>query len=137
MSFNRRHLLFGSLAGASAAAATPARAQEAKSYGIDAVQFGVRPGAAEDQSGKLQRAINRAAQLRVPLLLGPGRYRAGGLTLPQGAQISGVRGATLLAFTQGPSLMAAEGVEVAHARRAHLRRRRPRPAGRARARPSQ
>lgn len=107
MLFNRRHLLIGSLTGAAALAA-PARAQPVKAYGIDAVQFGVRPGAADDQSGKLQRAIARAAQLRVPLILGPGRYRAGGLTLPAGAQIIGVRGATRIAFTRGPSLFSAQ-----------------------------
>lgn len=105
---NRRHLLMSALP---AAALLPlaARAAPQKAYGIDAVQFGVRPNAADDQSGALQRAINRAAQLRVPLILGPGRYRAGGLTLPEGVQIAGVRGATRLVFTRGPSLLAAEG----------------------------
>ena len=108
MRFNRRHLLMSALPVAALLPLT-ARAAPQKAYGIDAMQFGVRPNAADDQSGALQRAINRAAQLRVPLILGPGRYRAGGLTLPEGVQIAGVRGATRLVFTRGPSLLAAEG----------------------------
>ena len=68
----------------------------------------LRPGAADDQSAKLQRAVDQAARTRVPLWLAPGVYRAGGITLAPGAQIVGVRGATRLVFTQGPSLLAAE-----------------------------
>jgi hypothetical protein len=78
MSVNRRDLLLGSLAGA-AAMATPARAVPLSRYGLDAAQFGVRAGAAGDQSAKLQRAINAAAQTRAPLMLAPGRYHAGNL----------------------------------------------------------
>jgi uncharacterized secreted repeat protein (TIGR03808 family) len=108
MDMDRRRLLLGSLTGA-AALATPALAAPLTRYGLDGAQFGVRPGAPDDQSIKLQRAIDHAAQARVPLVLAPGVYRAGGLTLPAGAQIFGVRGATRLSFTRGPSLMAAEG----------------------------
>ena len=70
------------------------------------------PGAPGDQSGALQRAIDEAARTRVPLLLAPGVYRAGGLTLPAGAQLAGVRGATRLIYTQGPSLLSAEHAET-------------------------
>ena len=62
------------------------------------------PAARDDQSRTLQRAIDQAAGARVPLVLGPGVYRAGDLKLPSGAQIVGVRGATRLVFTGGPSL---------------------------------
>jgi uncharacterized secreted repeat protein (TIGR03808 family) len=79
--------------------------------GLDATHMGVRPGSPDDQSAILQRAIDRAAAARVPLALPPGVYRAGGLTLPSGAQIVGVRGATRLLFSGGMSLIAARGAE--------------------------
>jgi uncharacterized secreted repeat protein (TIGR03808 family) len=107
MTIDRRCLLLGSLTGA-AVIATPALAAPLSRYGLDAAQFGVRPGAADDQTAKLQRAIDQAAQARMPLMLAPGRYRAGNLTLSAGAQLAGVRGATRLSLTQGPSLIAAE-----------------------------
>jgi uncharacterized secreted repeat protein (TIGR03808 family) len=107
MEMTRRRLLAGSLIGAAALAA-PAAAAPLSRYGIDAGQFGVRPGAPDDQSAKLQRAINKAAATRTPLALAPGVYRAGGLRLSPGAQIIGVRDATYLTFTGGNALISAE-----------------------------
>jgi uncharacterized secreted repeat protein (TIGR03808 family) len=72
----------------------------------------VHPGAPDDQSHALQRAIDQAARTRVPLMLAPGVYRAGGLTLPAGAQLAGIRGATRLILTHGPSLLSAEHAET-------------------------
>ena len=108
---DRRHLLLGSLAGAAAFAA-PVRAAPLSGTGLDAAQFGVRPGAPDDQSAKLQRAIDQAARRRVPLMLAPGRYFARDLKLTSGAQIMGVRGATRLSLTQGPSLIASERADT-------------------------
>ena len=48
------------------------------------------------RAAALQRAIDQAARTRTPLMLAPGVYRAGGLKLPAGAQLVGVRGATRL-----------------------------------------
>jgi hypothetical protein len=76
MLLDRRRLLLGSLAG-TAALAAPVRAAPLSAFGLDAAQFGVRPGAPDDQSTKLQRAIDQAALSRVPLMLPPGVYRAG------------------------------------------------------------
>jgi uncharacterized secreted repeat protein (TIGR03808 family) len=90
-----------------AAAAAPV-----SSFGLDATQMGVRAGNPADQTANLQRAIDRAAQARVPLALPPGVYRVGGLRLPSGAQLIGVRGATRLVFAGGPSLLAAERAET-------------------------
>jgi uncharacterized secreted repeat protein (TIGR03808 family) len=109
MSLNRRRLLLGSLSGA-VLFATPARAATPK--GLDAAQFGVRPNAPDDQSQRLQRAIDRAAQAHAPLLLAPGLYRAGGLTLRAGSQLTGARGATRIALTRGPSLLSAESADA-------------------------
>jgi uncharacterized secreted repeat protein (TIGR03808 family) len=102
---DRRHLLLGT---AAAVVAGPALAAPASRFGFDAAQFGVRANAADDQTAKLQRAIEQAAQTRTPLVLAPGRYRVGNLTLPAGAQIIGVRGATRLVLTQGQSMFTAD-----------------------------
>jgi uncharacterized secreted repeat protein (TIGR03808 family) len=111
MSIDRRGFLNLSAAGA-AVAAEPFAAQRAiagprSSIAIDAMHLGVRAGSPDDQSHALQEAIDRAAGARVPLALGPGVYRAGGLKLPTGAHIVGVRGATRLVLTRGPSLISA------------------------------
>ena len=100
MSIDRRHFLLGS----AATLAAPLSA-----YGLDAAQFGVRAGAPDDQSRALQRALDQAARTRAPLVLAPGVYRAGDLNLPAGAHLIGVRGATRLVLTHGPSLLSTEG----------------------------
>lgn len=119
MYFHRRRLLALS---AATAAATPAIASHAavtmaqaspptlSALGVDALQFGVFPGSPSDQTRALQRAIDQAAGARVPLVLHPGVYRVGNLRLPAGAHLIGVRGATALSLTQGPSL-----IEASHA----------------------
>lgn len=109
MTVDRRTVLLGSLA---AAFAAPAKAAPLSTFGLDAAQFGVRAGAVGDQSGALQRAIDQAAQRRVPLMLAPGVYRTGGLTLPAGANLAGIRGATRLILTHGPSLLSSEHADT-------------------------
>ncbi len=108
MTIDRRRLLLGSLSSA-AVFATPARAAPTQPQGLNATQFGVRPNTTEDQSQRLQRAIDQAARANKPLWLPPGRYRAGDLKLRAGSQLTGVRGATHMALTRGPSLLSAEG----------------------------
>jgi uncharacterized secreted repeat protein (TIGR03808 family) len=103
MPIDRRHLLVGSMTSA-AALAVPLSA-----YGIEAAQFGVHPGSPEDQTRVLQRAIDQVARTRAPLMLAPGVYRAGNLRLMDGTQMFGVRGATRLVLTNGPSLLSSEG----------------------------
>lgn len=103
MPLDRRSLIAGTGA---AALAIPARGAPLSHYGLDASQFGLHPGAPDDQSLRLQRAVDEAARARVPLALGPGVYRAGGLSLTAGTQIVGVRGATRIAFSRGPLLLA-------------------------------
>lgn len=103
MPIDRRHLLVGSMTSA-AALAVPLSA-----YGIEAAQFGVHPGSSEDQTRVLQRAIDQVARTRAPLMLAPGVYRAGNLRLMDGTQMFGVRSATRLVLTNGPSLLSSEG----------------------------
>jgi len=106
---DRRRLLMGSVAGTAALAApAPAAPLQAPPRGLDAAQLGVRANVTDDQSAKLQRAIDLAARQRLPLWLGPGVYRAGGLKLAAGSQLVGVSGATLITFGQGDSLFAAD-----------------------------
>ena len=105
---DRRHFIAGSLA----SVAVPALAAPLSNYGLDAAQFGVRPGAPDDQTAKLQRAIGEATRTRAPLVLAPGVYRVGGLQLWTGAQLVGVRGATFLTFTGGNSLVSAENSDA-------------------------
>lgn len=112
MRFDRRHFL--SLAGA-AVAVSATRAAAAPStlpaVGVDASQFGARPGSGGDQTRALQLAIDQAAGSRMPLMLQPGTYRVGGLKLRAGTQFFGVRGATRLMFTDGTALLEAAGAD--------------------------
>src|SRR3954470_11102903 len=112
VSINRRHLLaVSALTGAVPAAtlAAPAGAAPLSTFGVDAMQLGVRAGGGADQSNMLQAAVDKAAGARMPLLLGPGDYHVRGLTLPSSAQIVGVRGATRLIFIGGAALLTARG----------------------------
>lgn len=113
MVFSRRSVLALGLFG-TASIALPARAQSQGGgagplghLGLDGSQFGLRPGASEDQSRQLQAALQQAAARGAPLLLPPGRYRVGGVVLPENARIVGVPGATLLVTADGqPQLLA-------------------------------
>jgi putative cofactor-binding repeat protein len=115
MDVSRRHLIGASAAGVAGALAIPQDAAQAaplpSSLGLDITQFGVRPGGADDQTRALQRAIDEAARTQSPLMLPPGVYRTGMLMLQSGTQLIGVRGATKLVFTGGPSLLSGEGAD--------------------------
>lgn len=56
MPIDRRQMLLGTAAGGGAVLAVPL-----SSFGLDAAQLGVRPGATDEQSTALQRAIDQAA----------------------------------------------------------------------------
>ena len=108
MNIDRRHFVVGTVAGVvvgPAMFAAPVAAAPLSALGVDATQFGVRPGTSNDQTLALQRALDQTAAARVPLVLAPGAYRIGGLKLPTGAQLVGARGATRLVFSGGASLL--------------------------------
>src|SRR5206468_1162532 len=113
MDMNRRHLIGASAAGvAGALAMSPDAARAApltSTLGRDVTLYGVRPGSPDDQTAKLQRAIDEAARAQVPLALPPGVYRTGMLRLQSGTQLVGVRGATKLIFNGGASMLQGEG----------------------------
>jgi uncharacterized secreted repeat protein (TIGR03808 family) len=121
MQLDRRHVLrlTGITAGVGAAGAATlpahAAAPTVSALGIDATHLGVTPGSPDDQTPALQRALGVAAEMRVPLALMPGVYRVGGLTLPPGGQLVGMRGATRLVATGERSLVdanQADGVRL-------------------------
>jgi len=107
MDIDRRRL-FAFSAVASAFAPTEsgaAPAPQLSALGVLATQLGVQAASSDDQSQALQRAIDQAAGARVPLVLPPGVYRAGDLSLRDGTRLVGIRGATRLVLAQGPSLV--------------------------------
>ena len=115
MEFDRRRLLAFSALGfaASEAAAAPSAAPSPSLWarGASAIDLKIEPDSPEDQSPALQRAIEQTAAARVPLMLPPGVYRAGSLTLPAGARLVGCPGATRLLFTEGAALVAARDAD--------------------------
>jgi len=109
MAINRRTVLGLSAAGAAGTILPrPARATPMPlgSLGLDVTHFGVNPGAPDDQTAALQRAIDASAAVRVPLWLPAGNYVAADLVLPSGAQLFGIRGATRLLLGEGAVIVA-------------------------------
>lgn len=81
---------------------------------VDATRLGLRPGAVDDQSQTLQRALDHAALSKRPLFLPPGRYVVSNLTLKSGAHIRGVPGATRLVYTGKGHMIIAENADSLH-----------------------
>src|SRR5262249_41517309 len=79
--------------------------------GVDAFHLGVRTGSTEDQTEALQRAIDRTAGARLPLILPPGVYRVRALVLPTGARLTGVPGATRIVATDNLPLIVARNAD--------------------------
>src|SRR5260370_18243049 len=106
MSLDRRHFLAATTAtgafSATEAIAAPTSAASGSvpisGLGVDAFHLGVRTASPDDQTEVLQRAIDRAAGARLPLILTPVVYRARGLVRSPAAPPIGVPGpARLLA----------------------------------------
>ena len=121
MDLSRRSMLATALFGTAALAAAPALGQAQRraaagplgSLGLDAAQFGFRPGSPDDQSRQLQTALAEAARREAPLVIAPGRYRIARVVLPDGANLIGIEGATRLVAAQGGPLLVARGVNRA------------------------
>jgi uncharacterized secreted repeat protein (TIGR03808 family) len=118
MAIDRRHFI-GATAATGAftvteAAATPPPATgtvPVSGLGVEAIHLGVRFNGTEDQTEALQRAIDRTAGARLPLILAPGVYRARGLVLPTGARLIGVPGATRIVATDNAPIIVARGAD--------------------------
>jgi uncharacterized secreted repeat protein (TIGR03808 family) len=117
MSIDRRHFI-GATAATGAFTVTEAAAAPVASstvpvsgLGVEAVHLGVRFNGPDDQTEALQRAIDRTAGARLPLILAPGVYRARGLVLPTGARLIGVPGATRIVATDNTPMIVARGAD--------------------------
>src|SRR5215212_9999968 len=120
MSIDRRHFI-GATAATGAFTATEAIAAPsaptapstvpASGLGVDAIHLGVRFNGSDDQTEALQRAIDRTAGARLPLILAPGVYRTRGLVLPAGSRLIGVPGATRIVVTDNTPLIVARGAD--------------------------
>ena len=115
MTLSRRDWLRTALFGTIAVSAGPVLAQAPRPsapaplgmLGLEATQFGLRPGSSEDQSRHLQIALVEAVKRDAPLIVAPGRYRIGNVVLPENARLIGVPGATqFIAAQAGPLLVA-------------------------------
>src|SRR6266852_5607336 len=115
MDIDRRRLMALTAATLGTGASSPAMAAPAappvSALGLDASQFGLRPGNPDDQSRALQRAVDETARTRTPLAMAPGVYRVGNIKLPSGTRIVGARGATRLMLAEGSSLFTTQGTE--------------------------
>ena len=115
MAVDRRHFL-GLTTAAGALTATdalagPSGTVQVSALGVDAVHLGVRPGSPDDQTEILQRAIDRSAGARIPLVLAPGQYRVRALALPAGTRLTGVPGATRIVATDAVPLIVSRGAD--------------------------
>src|SRR6476619_3399201 len=117
MSIDRRYFL-GATAATGAFTATETVAAPVASstvpvsgLGVDAIHLGVRFNGSEDNTEALQRAIDRTAGARLPLILAPGVYRARGLVLPAGSRLVGVPGATRIVATDNAPIIVARGAD--------------------------
>jgi uncharacterized secreted repeat protein (TIGR03808 family) len=76
---------------------------------IDASAHGVRPGADDRKSKAFEKLVKQAAAKNTPVFLPPGDYVVSNVTLPDGARITGVPGATRIVYGGGGHLFAADG----------------------------
>ena len=117
MAIDRRHFIGGTAAtgawSATEAVAAPAASSTVpvSGLGVDAIHLGVRFNGQDDQTEALQRAIDRTAGARLPLILPPGVYRARALVLPTGARLVGVPGATRIVATESTPLIVARNAD--------------------------
>lgn len=68
---------------------------------VNATEHGLRPGAVDDQSRRLQKLLDRAAAENSRIFLPPGDYHVANIRLPEIARVAGVPGATRLVHGGG------------------------------------
>jgi hypothetical protein len=109
---NRRRLITGAASLAADTALAPAAVRAASPGGLDATGFGLRPGAADDQSRAFRKMLEAAALTDTPLFLPPGTYVVSNIDLPRRVRLSGVAGATRLLFGGDGHFLRAERSEL-------------------------
>lgn len=117
---NRRRFLTATagIAAGGLAHAMPARAKDLEGImnasirgSINATELGLRADASDDQSRAFSRMIERAAENNTPIFLPPGVYTLSNITLPRRLRLSGVPGATRIAYGGRGFLFRGEGAE--------------------------
>lgn len=114
---NRRNVLALMAGGALLPFAHSAQAQVITAQlrgSISAVDLGLTPSAADDQSRALQNALDVAAAEGRALYLPAGRYFVSNINLPSRTRLYGVAGSTRLIYTGAGHLLAAAEGEMAH-----------------------
>lgn len=118
---NRRSLLAGAAAlplaalarRVPAAAATLPGLENASMRGsIDSLEFGVRPGALDDQSRAFARMLQKASDTDTPVFLPAGTYVVSNLVLPRRVRLAGVPGATRIVYGGDGHLLLAEETDL-------------------------
>lgn len=77
---------------------------------IDAAEYGVLPGTADNQSKRFEKMLRKAAASDVPVFLPPGTYRLSNIDLPDNTRITGVPGASRIVYTGEGHLFMADGL---------------------------
>lgn len=75
---------------------------------IKAEEFGVRPGALDDQSRSFQKMLDAASERGAPVFLPPGDYVVSNIRFPRETRLIGVPGTTRIVYGGGGFLFAAE-----------------------------
>lgn len=117
---NRRGLLFGAAGFSvfdplrpSAVLASPMSQTGTVSHrgAVNATQFGIRPGAFDDQGSVFSRMLQSASDTDTPVFLPPGVYVVSGLELPRRVWLSGVPGATRIIYGGDKHMIVAEDAD--------------------------
>lgn len=75
---------------------------------LSAAEYGLIPGAIDDQSRKFQAILDRAASQDKPVFLPPGAYYVSNITLPVKTRLMGVPGASRLVYAGGGHFLISE-----------------------------
>lgn len=116
---DRRRFLAASAGFAAGGLALPAAASSlfaepvlaAMRGSVDAGEFGVHPGAFDDQSRAFSAMLEKASDEDAAIFLPPGQYTIARITLPRRVRLSGVPGATRLVHAGDGHMLAAEGAD--------------------------
>lgn len=114
---NRRRALALLAGGALLPLASPAFAQVMTAQlrgSLNAIEFGLTPSAADDQSRALQTALDQAASEGRALFLPAGNYHVSNINLPKRTRLYGVAGETRLTYTGAGHLLAAADSDLVY-----------------------
>src|SRR5690606_13741932 len=75
---------------------------------INAEEFGVRPGAVDDQSRAFQKMLDAAGERGDPVFLPPGDYVVSNIRFPRETRLTGVPGTTRIIYGGDGFLFVAE-----------------------------